>query len=178
MKKFMIIRNPYDQSLAVWEYIDDVKEAMKYWYVKHAIDKYGVEDTMPIVMNRMGGYHTHRPDAPDVVKIVESETWPDLRLWEMYPMNSKHFKTGWISPDGTTFLCAYEDHIECAETIRKIMYDGAHPGMPADEMLLEYMGWGKCTNKTYIVYKDKMTDAMAKYFIDNGFTNRLEVLTK
>ena len=40
MKKFMIIRNPYDQSLAVWEYIDDVKEAMKYWYVKYAIDKY------------------------------------------------------------------------------------------------------------------------------------------
>ena len=30
----------------------------------------------------------------------------------------------------------------------------------------------------FIVYEDKMTDSMAKYFIDNGFTNRLEVLTR
>lgn len=177
MKKFMIIRDPYDQSLAVWEYIDDVKEAMKYWYVKYAIDKYGVDDIMPIVMNRMGGYHTHRPDANDVVKIVESETWPTLRLWEIHPMNSAAFKTGWIAPDGTTYLCSYEGHVDCAQTIRDSLYNGATPGLSADEFLLR-KGWGKCTNKTYIVYNNKMTDAMADYFIKNGFHERLEVLTR
>lgn len=82
LKKYMIIKSPYDGTKAVWEYIDDLDEAMSYWYVAQAIEKYGVESMMPIVMNKLGGYHTHRPDEPDVVAIIESVDWPDLKVWE------------------------------------------------------------------------------------------------
>ena len=178
MKKYMLIECPYSHSISVWEYIDDVREACKYWYVKQAIQKYGVEGAMPIVMNRMGGYHTHKPDAPDVVRIVESETWPTFKVWDIFPVNSQHFRTGWISPDGTTYLCGYENHLDCADMLMRAYYEeSSKKRVRSDEFLLEH-GWCKCTDKRYFVYPKQLTAAVSKYLLDNNFLQHPTMKTK
>ena len=167
MKKYMIIQSPYDGSKAVQEYIDDVEEAKSYWYVRQAIEKYGVESMMPIVMNKLGGYHTHKPDAPDVVDIIESYDWPDLKVWEIYPRNRENFKTGWISATGDTYSCGVFDHVDCAMKLASQLY-GEHVKTLADDFLLK-TGWFKCTNRKYTGYVSRMIEIQAKYFYDNCF---------
>ena len=81
MKQWVIKKSHYNPgSLEVWEYITDVDEAMSYWYVHKAILEYGEDEIMPIAMNRLGGYHTLKPDNPSIVKIVLSEEEPKLDL--------------------------------------------------------------------------------------------------
>lgn len=170
--KYMLIRG-YDGSTQVWEYIEDVEEARTYWYVADAIDKYGVESMMPIVMNKLGGYHTHKPDADDVIGIIESEDWPTLKVWESYPMNATDFKTGWISPDGNTFKCSVYEHLDCSEAIAAQFY-GEHTKTISDSFLLK-CGWFKCSNKKYSGYHHRMSDAQAQYFLDHNFRSELDV---
>ena len=173
MKKYMLILS-HSGATEVWEYIDDVEEARKYWYVDQAIDKYGVESMMPIVMNKLGGYHTHKPDASDVIGIIESENWPDLELYELYPRNASDFKTGWIAPHGDTYKCDYADHLSCASKIVKCLYkDYSCKKTLSDEFLLS-LGWFKCTNRKYTGYGYKMSDSQAKFFYDNCFTCDLD----
>lgn len=172
LKKYMIIESPYNGSKAVWEYIDDLDEAMSYWYVRQAIEKYGVESMMPIVMNKLGGYHTHKPDAPDVVDIIESYDWPDLNAWELYPRNRKDFKTGWISPTGDTYSCDVFDHVDCAMKLARQLY-GEHTATLADDFLLR-IGWFKCSNRKYTGWVRKMSEVQAKYFYDNCFTGEID----
>jgi hypothetical protein len=172
LKKYMIIQCPHNSSRAVWEFIDDADEAMKYWYVKEAILKYGVKNVMPIVMNKLGGYHTHRPDADDVVDIIESYDWPNLKVWEQYPKNKENFKTGWISPTGDTYSCNMFDHVNCAVKLAEQLY-GAHAKTVADDLLLK-LGWFKATNKKYIGCESKMSCEQAKLFLEKGFTSHLD----
>ena len=172
LKKYMIIQSPYNGSKAVWEYIDDVKEARKYWYVAQAIDKYGVESTMPIVMNPLGGYHTHKPDAPDVAGFIEAVDWPSLKVWEYYPKDRPDFKTGWISPAGVTFTCDVFDHMDCAIALCE-QYYGENLKALADEYLLKH-GWFRCSNKKYTGSTRLMTDIQAKYFLDNNFKSNFD----
>ena len=73
--KYCIYKKPWG-DIEAWEYIDDVEEASSYWYVRHAIDKYGVEGTLPICMNKNGGYHTVNKE--EVIAIIESDTWPSI----------------------------------------------------------------------------------------------------
>lgn len=173
LKKYMIIQSPYDGSKAVWEYIDDVKEARKYWYVSQAIDKYGVDDVMPIVMNPYGGYHTHKPDAPDVAGFIEAVDFPSLKVWEAYPMNSTSFKTGWIRPNGDTFSCQVFEHLDLSISLCEQYYD-EYPKALADDFLMKH-GWFKCSNKKYSGYRAYMTDIQAKYFLEHGFKNSLDM---
>lgn len=171
MKKFMLIRGR-SGATECWEYIDDLDEAMSYWYVRDAIRKYGVEFTMPIVMNKLGGYHTHKPDADDVIDIIEAPDWPTLKVWEAYPANKDDFKTGWISPEGTTYKCGIFDHLDCAEALATQLY-GQDTKTICDEFLLN-IGWFKCSNRKYTGYVRKMSREQAKYFYDNCFTCDLD----
>lgn len=171
LKKYMLIRG-YDGVVQVWEYIDDLEEAMSYWYVKQAIEKYGVESMMPIVMNKHGGYHTHRPDDEDVIDIIESVGWPKLKLWQQYPKNSQDFRTGWVSPTGDTYKCAVYEHIDCAMAIAEQLY-GEHTKTICDDFLLK-AGWFKVANKKYIGYRSRMSDTQAKLFLDKNFVNEAD----
>lgn len=171
MKKFMLIRS-YSGATECWEYIDDLDEAMSYWYVRQAIEKYGVESMMPIVMNKLGGYHTHKPDADDVIKIIEAPDWPDLKVWEMYPMNRPDFRTGWIAPNGDTYKCDIFDHLDCAEALATQLY-GKHTKTICDQFLLK-CGWFKCSNRKYSGYHRRMSDDQAKYFLEHDFHSDLD----
>lgn len=173
LKKYMIIQSPYNGSKAVWEYIDDVEEARKYWYVADAIDKYGVESTMSIVMNPLGGYHTHKPDAPDVAGFIEAVDFPSLKVWEQYPMNWSQFKTGWVRPNGDTFACDPFEHLDLSIALCE-QYYGEFPRALSDDFLMD-RGWFKCTNKKYTGRRSYMSDEQANYFLQNGFKNQLDV---
>lgn len=140
---------------------------MKYWYVARAIRKYGVEKVMPIVMNDMGGYHTHRPDAPDVLSIIESEEKPKISVFRQYTVNDEHFNTGWLSPECTSFSCHYMGHIRLAMDICRDIY-----GMPetdiADDILLG-KGWVKVQCGKWFADWYKINDKQAAYLEKKGF---------
>lgn len=167
MKKWMLIQRYPTSPVEIWEYIDDLREAMKYWYVARAIQKYGVEKVMPIVMNDMGGYHTHRPDCSDVLAIIESEEKPNVSVFRKYPVNNEHFDTGWLSPECTSFSCHYMGHIRLAMDICRDIY-----GMPetniADDVLLG-KGWIKVQNGRWLAMWDKINDEQALYIEKKGF---------
>ena len=168
MAKWMLIQKYPSMPIEVWEYIDDLKEAMKYWYVANVIREYGVEKVMPIVMNRMGGFHTHRPDADDVIAIIESDEEPRISVFKQYPVNIDNFKTGWLSPDGTSFSCPYMGHIRLAMNLCRDIY-GMTENNLADDILLG-KGWVKVMNGKWFGYWDKITDKQAAFIGQNGFT--------
>lgn len=112
-----------DGDIECWEYIDDLEEAMQYWYVSMAIDKYGVEDTMPICMNKCGGYHSFY--KPECIAIIESDTWPSLSThYDLFRsiVNNENFKYGWIDPLGNTYMCQYMEHASLATELVTINY--------------------------------------------------------
>ena len=125
--KYCIYKRPWG-SVEAWEYIDDLEEAMEYWYVRQAIEKYGVEDTMPICMNKCGGYHTFCKS--DCIAIIESDTWPTLAThFELFKgiVNRSGFKYGWIDPLGNTYSCQYMEHASLAEDLVAIHYKVEYP---------------------------------------------------
>ena len=167
MKKWMLIRPYKDSPIQIWEFIDDLQEALQYWYVARAISKYGINKVMPIVMNDLGGYHTHRPDAPDVVAIIESVEKPGISVFKQYPVNSENFRTGWLSPDCTSFSCEYMGHIGLAMRIVKEFF-GLPENPTADDALLE-KGWIKVMNRTWLGEWDKINDKQMAFLEEKGF---------
>ncbi len=120
--KYCIYRKPWG-DIEAWEYIDDLEEAMSYWYVRQAIEKYGVEDMMPIVMNKCGGYHTMHKD--ECIAIIESDSWPTLSThFELFKgiVNKPNFNYGWIDPLGNTYSCQYMGHAALAEDLVAMQY--------------------------------------------------------
>lgn len=106
MKKWVIKRSwPNENKLEVWEFIDTEEEARKYWYISQAMNKYGVEEMLPIAMNDLGGYHSLHNIMDRIVKIVESDEKPKLSVDEAYGVNEEMFRCGWIAPNGTTYSC-------------------------------------------------------------------------
>lgn len=166
MRKWMLIQKYPSVPIEVWEYIDDIKEAMKYWYVAKAIREYGANKIMPIVMNDLGGYHTHRPNDDDVLAIIESDENPSLSVFEQYPVNSKYFETGWLSPDCTSFSCSYMGHIRLAMNLARDFY-GMHENNVADDILLE-KGWVKVMNGKWLGYWEKINDKQAAFIEKMG----------
>lgn len=49
-------------KLEVWQYIDTIEEANRYFYIARVIEKYGVKEILPIAMNRVGGFHSLKWD--------------------------------------------------------------------------------------------------------------------
>ncbi len=172
MAKYCIYDKGEAFPLEVWEYIDDLKEAASYWYVRMAIDKYGVDDVMPICMNKCGGYHTCY--KPDVKCIIEADEWPSIATHrELFTrdVNNPHFDCGWIDPSANTYICNYMGHARLAESLVELMHkkeylkwrrDNKLVSAP-DDFLLE-KGWIKVLSSTphHIVFYDKTTDAAIK----------------
>ena len=167
-KKWMLIQRYKDSPIETWEFIDDLQEALQYWYVAQAIRDFGVNKIMPIVMNDLGGYHQHRPDAPDVLAIIESEEKPNISVFKQYPVNSEHFHTGWLSPDCTSFSCSYMGHIHLA---MKIIHEllNMPESVVADDVLLE-KGWIKVMNGKWLGYWDNINDEQVIFLEKKGFT--------
>lgn len=124
MKKFAILQRSPDEPVEVWEYIDDVKEAAKYWYIKISLEKYGIEGTMPVCMNKMGGYH--QLYKPYLKCIVEAEDFPTLATHKHLftsNINNPKFKCGWIDTQGNTYICDYMGHARLASELVELFYE-------------------------------------------------------
>ena len=149
MKKYCIYKKPWG-DIESWEYIDDINEAYSYWYIREAINKYGIEKTMPICMNKVGGYHTFY--KPECIAIIESDTWPSLSShYDLFKniVNNEKFNYGWIDTLGNTYSCQYMQHTSLAcdlviinyrDEYAKYKLENSH--YAPDEFLLE-KGWIK-----------------------------------
>lgn len=164
-----------DGNIEAWEYIDDLKEAVRYWYVKDAIEKYGVNNVMPICMNKVGGYHTFY--KPECIAIIESDTWPTLSShYNLFKgiINSKNFNYGWIDPLGNTYYCDYMQHASLATELvtmnYKVEYTDAQvkSKINAPDDFLLNKGWIKVLHgKPAHLYFDKyVTDAALKKLLE------------
>ena len=174
-KKYCIYRKPWG-NIEAWEYIDDLEEAMSYWYVRMAIDKYGVEDTMPICMNKMGGYHTFY--KPECIAIIESDTWPSLSShYDLFKeiVNNEKFNYGWIDHLGNTYSCQYMEHASLANELVTMNYKVEYTksklveeGINAPDEFLLNKGWIKVLsgNPAHIYFDQYTTDAAIKKLIE------------
>lgn len=174
-KKYCIYKKPWG-DIEAWEYIDDLDEALSYWYVRHAIEKYGVEDTMPICMNKCGGYHSFY--EPECIAIIESDTWPSLSShYDLFKgiINSKNFNYGWIDPLGNTYSCQYMAHAALAQELvvmnYKIEYSKSSlvkEKINAPDDFLLHKGWIKVFsgNPSHVFYDQCVTDAALKKLLE------------
>lgn len=174
-KKYCIYKKPWG-DIECWEYIDDLDEAMGYWYVRLAIDKYGVEDTMPICMNKYGGYHSFYES--ECIAIIESDTWPSL---SSHPdifkgiINNRNFNYGWIDTLGNTYSCQYMGHASLAQDLVVMNYKVEYSKSTLvkekinapDEFLLQ-KGWVKVFsgNPSHVFYDKYVTDAALKKLLE------------
>jgi hypothetical protein len=174
-KKYCIYKKPWG-DIECWEYIDDLDEAMEYWYVRLAIDKYGVEDTMPICMNKCGGYHSFYES--ECIAIIESDTWPSL---SSHPdifkgiINNRNFNYGWIDTLGNTYSCQYMGHASLAQDLVVMNYKIEYSKSTLvkekinapDEFLLQ-KGWIKVFsgNPSHVFYDRYVTDAALKRLLE------------
>lgn len=154
-------------DIEAWEYIDDVKEACEYWYIRDVIKRYGVENVMPVVMNKVGGYHTLCKE--ECIAIIESDTWPSLSThFDLFKnlINNENFDYGWIDPLGNTYICRYMGHAALAQDLVALFYSEEYlesksvlAGINApDDFLLEN-GWIKVLHgdPAHIYYDEKVT---------------------
>ena len=185
MTKWVIKKSwPNENCLEVWQFIDTEEEARKYWYVSQYLDKYGVENELPIAMNDYGGFHSLHNIMDRIVKIVESDEKPKLDAYEAYPVNEKVFRCGWIAPNGTTYSCHSYDHYELANTLCYRDYgnstycvEGSVFHDPDGKLL--YNGWVKVTYNDYYAGYEKMTDAQAEVLLKNNYKrNQYDMLLR
>lgn len=180
--KYCIYKKPWG-DIEAWEYIDDLEEAMSYWYVRMAIDKYGVENTLPICMNKMGGYHTFY--KPECVAIIESDTWPSLSShYDLFKgiINNEKFNYGWIDILGNTYSCNYMGHAALASELVTMNYKVEYTnsvlvkeGINAPDDFLLKKGWIKVLsgNPAYIYYDEYTTNtALEKLLEVKGVRNQ------
>jgi len=176
MTKWVIKRSPYDNNIfEVWEYITDVEEAKKYWYISQAIRKYGEDKVVPLAMNNFGGYHWLPYDDPSIVCVVESEEEPTLKLFQQYAINQSDFHYGWLSPDCTSYTCHYMGHCQLASDICRELYNNKVDAL-ADEFLLNN-GWIKVATDGWYGRWDKINDKQVMFLDNKGIKFFLEAET-
>lgn len=124
MRKWAFIQKD-NGSVECWRYIDSLVDVRPYWYIMDAIHKYGYDDVMPIMMNRVGGYHSARGD--NIITIIEAETEPSLDQKDQYMKirNNPNFDCGWIGPDGTTYFCNEYGHLDLAEELCNLFFENS-----------------------------------------------------
>lgn len=117
-------------------------------------------DSFPIVVNSVGGRCSFYPVKDNFVEIIEvDEDQEPLTREQRYPKNSPDFYFGWISPDGDTYNCGHEDHIECADAICKELGIKTYNG----ERYLEEHGWAKTFREApYTPYNKRTRCVWAK----------------
>lgn len=174
-KKYCIYKKPWG-DIEAWEYIDDLEEAMSYWYIRVSIDKYGVEGTMPVCMNKMGGYHQFW--APECIAIIESDTWPSLSShYDLFKgiINNEKFNYGWIDHLGNTYSCQYMGHASLAHELVTMNYKIEYTnsvlvanGINAPDDFLLKKGWIKVFsgNPAHIYFDEYTTDAALKKLLE------------
>jgi hypothetical protein len=173
--KYCIYKKPWG-DIEAWEYINDLKEAVSYWYVRDAMDKYGVNDVMPICMNKMGGYHTFY--KPECIAIIESDTWPSLSShYDLFKsiINNKKFNYGWIDTLGNTYMCQYMGHASLASELVTMNYKVEYTksalveqGIDAPDDFLLKKGWIKVFsgNPAHVYFDEYTTDAALKKLLE------------
>jgi hypothetical protein len=156
--------------------IDNLKEAVSYWYVRDAMDKYGVNDVMPICMNKMGGYHTFY--KPECIAIIESDTWPSLSShYDLFKsiINNEKFNYGWIDTLGNTYMCQYMGHASLASELVTMNYKVEYTksalvehGIDAPDDFLLKKGWIKVFsgNPAHVYFDEYTTDAALKKLLE------------
>ena len=81
------------------------------------------EDSLPVTVNRAGGYTSFimeydlKDGFVEIIELLEDEE--PLTREQMYPKNSDKFKYGWIDRAGNTYTCSFEGHYQAAEAICK-----------------------------------------------------------
>ena len=153
MKKFALLQHTPEDPLEVWEYIDDINEANKYWYVRKAIREIGADKILPICMNKLGGYHTLY--KPHLKCIVEAEDFPSIATHPHLftsDINNPNFSCGWIDLQGNTYLCSYMGHLTLAEDLVAMCYKEDYQKWEienryraADDFLIQ-KGWIRVSN--------------------------------
>ena len=174
-KKYCIYKKPWG-DIEAWEYIDDLEEAMSYWYIRLSIDQYGVEGTMPVCMNKCGGYHQFY--EPECIAIIESDTWPTLSShYDLFKgiVNNKNFNYGWIDHLGNTYSCQYMGHASIANELVTMNYKVEYTqsalieqGINAPDDFLLYKGWIKVLSgqPAHIYFEECTTDAALRKLLD------------
>lgn len=141
-----------------------------------AIDKYGAEDTMPICMNKSGGYHSFY--KPECIAIIESDVWPSLSShYDLFKsiVNNERFNYGWIDPLGNTYSCQYMMHASLASDIVTLQYSTEYSNsdylknkINAPDDFLLHKGWIKVLtgDPSSIYYERYTTDEALKKLLE------------
>lgn len=172
--KYCIYKKPWG-DIECWKYIDDLEEALSYWYVRACFDKYGIEGTMPVCMNKIGGYHQFY--EPECVAIIESDTWPSLSShYDLFRgiVNNDKFNYGWIDPLGNTYMCRYMGHASLASELVIINYKVEYTkkktedNIDAPDDFLLNKGWIKVFSgdPSHIFYDKYVTDVALKKLLE------------
>lgn len=133
--KYAIYKN--NIGLRAVEYADSMELISDYPYIK--------EDSLPVIINRMGGYSSFDLECEkgrgflEIVEVDEDEA--PLTREQMYPKNSDNFEYGWISPEGDTYNTGHEGHSLSAEVICEELGYNSYQA----ERELEERGWVKVT---------------------------------
>ena len=152
--KWAIFRGSY--GLFAIEYLDNLYEVKKkYPYIR--------EDALPVLVNASGGYTSFSKDynGNEFIKIIKiCEDDEPLTREERYPKNSDKFHYGWISPNGDTYTCGFESHIDCAYAICDELFPNEYIGNA--EYHLEELGWIKISRP--VPYNYENLNKQAVYF--------------
>lgn len=117
------------------------------------------------LLNPFGGWHCYRPKPTD--EIVEAESWADLPSIEDQLVDNTQ-KSGWVSPDGIFYGCAFFCHEKVADLV-----------LHRTEEELENSGWVKIFRSShpwaavkteYDWYKvGRLTKAQQDTLMEKGF---------
>ena len=173
-KKYCIYKKP-GGNIEAWEYIDDMDEAMEYWFVRLAISRYGVDGVLPICMNKCGGYHTFY--EPDCIAIIESDTWPSLSShYDLFKgiINNERFNYGWIDHLGNTYTCNYMGHAALAKELVTMNYkiewtdSIVKDNINAPDDFLLNKGWIKVLSgkPAHVYFEEKVSEAALKKLLE------------
>jgi len=130
--------------------------------VRHAGLHYIKVDSLPVTVNRNGGYTSFELEYDlkdgfvEIIELLEGEE--PLTREQMYPKNSDKFKYGWIDRAGNTFACGFEGHYHCAAAICKEL--GLDTYNPENE--LEKQGYVKISRPAPYTYENR--DESYPYF--------------
>lgn len=153
-QKYAIYRRKF--GLYAKEYYDNISA------VRDAGLSYINEDSLPVTVNRAGGYTSFELEYElkngfvEIIEILEDEE--PLTREQMYPKNSDKFKYGWIDRAGNTFACGFEGHYHCAAAICKEL--GLDTYNPENE--LEKQGYVKISRPAPYTYENR--DESYPYF--------------
>lgn len=153
-QKYAIYRTPI--GLYAKDYYDNVRDLRRdgLSYIR--------PDSLPVTVNRVGGYtsfieeYDKKNGFVEIITVLEDEE--PLTREQMYPKNSDKFKLGWIDRAGNTYACGFEEHRYAAEAICKELgfqcYDY--------EKELEKKGWIKIYRPAPYTWENR--DASEPYF--------------